>query len=145
MYMDAELGNFHEYQSRVSLDASARFRSSNTLNNFNRIRHGATMESFEIQRSDIFQGDFMCYWQNLQYGRHCQNAQLQGMFPCSPSFIQQSYMQGQFPRLVPLVPMQRGFNSHEGIGQHFGDRYSGGSRGTGTYLPNPVSHELISI
>ncbi|XP_008777040.2 uncharacterized protein LOC103697050 isoform X2 [Phoenix dactylifera] len=112
-------------------------------------------------KSDILNGDFLSHWENLQYGRSCQNAHYHGPFMYqSPVMVPPVYLQGHFPwdgpgrpfsangnlftqimsygpRLVPVTPLQPGPHRTSGVFQRFGDevpRYRGG---TGTYLPNP--------
>ncbi|PIA34616.1 hypothetical protein AQUCO_03700123v1 [Aquilegia coerulea] len=112
-------------------------------------------------KSDILHSDFTSHWQNLQYGRFCQNPRHPGplIYP-SPVMVPPMYLQGHFPwegpgrpvspnsnifnqlmsygpQLVPVAPLQPGSNMPASVYQHYGDespRYRGG---TGTYLPNP--------
>ncbi|KAL3622227.1 hypothetical protein CASFOL_033638 [Castilleja foliolosa] len=121
----------------------------------------ASEQSEEQQKLDILHSDFSIHWQNLQFGRFCQNSRNQGplMYP-SPAMVPSAYVQGRsqygnpsrplstntniFSQLVtsyghhivPVgAPLQPGSGRHPNIYQSYVDdmpRY----RGTGTYLPN---------
>ncbi|KAI4307136.1 hypothetical protein L6164_030355 [Bauhinia variegata] len=154
--VNAELSNHHARQSNVILGSTVRLEQSDTPREYNSIKHDATSESSEEQRSDILNSDFASHWQNLQYGRFCQNAQLQGplLYP-PPLFVPATHLQGQFPlngpgrssaninimprrpHPVPRMPIQRAYDSHLGIGPHFPTELPRFHGGTGTYLPNP--------
>ncbi|KAF7844114.1 poly(A) RNA poly(A)merase cid14-like protein [Senna tora] len=118
----------------------------------------APFESSE-HKSDILNSDFASHWQNLQYGRFCQNSR----HPPSiiyPSPVPPVYLQGRFPldgpgrplstnmnllnqlinygpRLVPVAPLQSVLNRPANIYQRFVDEMPRYRSGTGTYLPNP--------
>ncbi|CAI0469911.1 unnamed protein product [Linum tenue] len=119
----------------------------------------ASLEAFE-HKYDILNSDFASHWQNLQYGRFCQNSQLpspvvyppvavppvhlQGRIPwdgpgrpVSPNMKLLSQLMGYGPRILPVAPMQAVSGRPSGVYQHYVDevpRYRGG---TGTYLPDP--------
>lgn len=125
-------------------------------------------ESFdELHRPDILNSDRNSHWQNLEYGRLCQNSHYHAplVYSSSPIMVPQQYLQcpypwdgparsisanlnflqvmGYGPSLVPMIPLHPGPDRASGSFQHSGDeapRYRGG---TGTYLPNPV-RKLIS-
>ncbi|KAJ0973826.1 hypothetical protein J5N97_015791 [Dioscorea zingiberensis] len=86
----------------------------------------------EVHKSDILNSDFASHWQNLQYGRSCQNSHTNGqlIYP-SPVMVPPVYLQDHFPleapgrplstnanlfaqlvrygpRLVPITPLQQG-------------------------------------
>ncbi|PNT77928.1 hypothetical protein BRADI_1g70407v3 [Brachypodium distachyon] len=109
-------------------------------------------------KPDILNSDFVSHWQNLQYGRLCQDARplapvlypfavppayLQGHAPwdgpgrpASPN-VNWTPMVGPGQRVFPVMPIQPASERATGITQHYGEhapRYRGG---TGTYLPNP--------
>ncbi|XP_068642549.1 uncharacterized protein [Aristolochia californica] len=119
--------------------------------------------SEELHKPDILNSDFTSHWQNLQYGRSCQNQGYHGPLICpSPVVVPPVYLQGHCPwagpgrplsgnlnlftqvmgygapRLVPFAPLQPGSSRPPASAyQRYGDeapRYRGG---TGTYLPNP--------
>ncbi|XP_011625756.1 uncharacterized protein LOC18440727 isoform X1 [Amborella trichopoda] len=142
------------FDAQESIDQSEVLLGSSTM-------EGSITEPREELKSDILNSDFISHWQNLQYGRFCQNPRYHGplIYP-SPMVVPPVYLQGHFPwdgpgrpmstnmniftqlmgygpRLVPVAPLQPGSNRPAGVYQHFGDdgpRYRGG---TGTYLPNP--------
>ncbi|CAL9065110.1 uncharacterized protein LOC103973606 isoform X1 [Musa acuminata AAA Group] len=119
-------------------------------------------ESFdELHKSDILNSDRNSHWQNLEYGRLCQNSHYHAplVYSSSPLMVPPQYSQGPYPwdgparsmsanlnlmqvmgygpSLVPMIPLHPGPDRASGSFQHSGDeapRYRGG---TGTYLPNP--------
>ncbi|MQM06257.1 hypothetical protein Taro_039076 [Colocasia esculenta] len=121
----------------------------------------SSFEHPEELKPDILNSDFSSHWQNLQYGRLCQNTRYPGplVYP-SPVVMPPLYLQGHFPwdgpgrplsanmnlftqiagygpQLVPVAPLQPGQSRPSSVFQRYGDeipRYRGG---TGTYLPNP--------
>ncbi|KAG1368621.1 Nucleotidyl transferase domain [Cocos nucifera] len=142
------------HDSAENLDQSKSYVSSSAF-------RCADPEPPEEHKSDILNGDFLSYWQNLQYGRSCQNTRYHGSFLYqSPVMMPPIYLQGHFPwdgpgrpltadanllthimsygpQVDPVTPMQPGPHRTSGVFQNFGDeipRYRGGA---GTYLPNP--------
>ncbi|XP_008785942.2 uncharacterized protein LOC103704448 [Phoenix dactylifera] len=137
--------NLDQSESQVS---SSAFRS-------------ADPEPPEEHKSDILNGDILSHWQNLQYGRSCQNTRYHEPFMHqSPVMVPPIYLQGHFPWdgpgrpltananiltqimsygpcLVPVTPMQPGPHRTSDVFQHFGDEVPSYRGGTGTYLPNP--------
>ncbi|XP_015888728.2 uncharacterized protein LOC107423652 isoform X1 [Ziziphus jujuba] len=112
-------------------------------------------------KSDILNGDFASHWQNLQYGRSCQNPwyPTSVMYP-SPVVVPPGYLQGRIPwdgsgrplsanmnlfthlmsygpRLVPVAPLQSLSNRPTSVYQRYVDEMPRYRSGTGTYLPNP--------
>ncbi|XP_074326105.1 uncharacterized protein LOC141664107 isoform X2 [Apium graveolens] len=127
------------------------------------LRRAPNFEASLEQNSDILNSDFASHWQNLQFGRFCQNPESPGplTYP-SPVMVPPMYLQGRVPwdgpgrpltgnvngftplmnygpRLVPVAPVQPVSDRPHNVYQRYGNdlpRYRGG---TGTYLPNPVS------
>ncbi|MQL69070.1 hypothetical protein Taro_001338, partial [Colocasia esculenta] len=122
-----------------------------------------SFEQPEGHKSDILNSDLASHWQNLQFGRFCQNTRYHGpLMYSSPVVIPPVYLQGHFPwdgpgrpllanmnlltqimnygpQLVPMAPLQPSQSRSSSAYRRYGDevpRYRGG---TGTYLPNPVS------
>ncbi|WOK98444.1 hypothetical protein Cni_G07156 [Canna indica] len=113
-------------------------------------------ESSDEHRLDILNSDRNSHWQNLEYGRLCQNSQshgpipfvvpplnLQGRIPCDgqgrpiSANLNLTQVIGYGPRLLPMMPLQSVSDRVSGGFQRYGEeapRYRGG---TGTYLPNP--------
>ncbi|XP_068637691.1 uncharacterized protein [Aristolochia californica] len=113
-------------------------------------------------KPDILNSDFTSHWQNLQYGRSCQNQGYHGplVYP-SPVVVPPVYLQGHFPwdgpgrplsanmnlftqpmsygpRLVPVASLQPGSSRPPtSARQRYGDEAPRYRSGTGTYLPNP--------
>ncbi|XP_058068386.1 uncharacterized protein LOC131217465 isoform X2 [Magnolia sinica] len=158
---DDGLDNSLINQSDQNFDSAESINQLEIFTSPRSIRGGASVEPSEEHKSDILNSDFASHWQNLQYGRFCQNSRnhVPVMYP-SPVMVPQLYLQGHFPwdgpgrplpanvnlitqlmsyspRLVPVTPLQHGSNQPAGVYQRYGDevpRYRGG---TGTYLPNP--------
>lgn len=159
-YGDDEFSNSNVNQSDQSLDPPENLDQSGIINNLNSMKGSASLEASEEHKSDILNSDFASHWQNLQYGRFCQNPRNHGhtLYPSSV-FMPPMYLQGPWdspgrplsanmnlfaqlmsygPRFIPVSPLQPGSNRPTAVFQHYGDevpRYRGG---TGTYLPNPV-------
>ncbi|KAE9615366.1 hypothetical protein Lal_00048335 [Lupinus albus] len=120
--------------------------------------------AFELSehKSNILNSDFLSHWQNLQYGRFCQNTRhppstiypspfmvppvyLHGRYPwdgpgrpVSPDMNIFSQLMSYEPHLVPVAPFQSVSNrSATNIYQRFADDIPRYRSGTGTYLPNP--------
>ncbi|CAN1309245.1 hypothetical protein LINPERPRIM_LOCUS27634 [Linum perenne] len=117
-------------------------------------------EPFE-HKFDILNSDFASHWQNLQFGRFCQDPPLPSPLSCpSPVVVPPVYLQGRSPwdgpgrpispnmnlvsqlmgygpRILPVASVQAVPNRPTAVYQPYVDevpRYRGG---TGTYLPNP--------
>ncbi|XP_010671503.1 uncharacterized protein LOC104888284 isoform X2 [Beta vulgaris subsp. vulgaris] len=104
---------------------------------------------------DIFNGDFDSHWINLQYGRLCQNLQVQHPFIHPPSiFIPPLHVQGNTPFEAPRSPYPQSSNNFThpvpvsaeqplsskpaGVSRQYGGELPKHRNGTGTYFPNPV-------
>ncbi|XP_030457183.2 uncharacterized protein LOC115678037 isoform X2 [Syzygium oleosum] len=109
-------------------------------------------------KSDILNSDFASHWQNLQFGRLCQNSHCPTpmLYP-SPNVLSPICLPGHFPwdgagrplsantnafsygpHLVPVSPVQPISNGPASI-YHVDEMPIYRSGGTGTYLPSPVS------
>ncbi|XP_019429149.1 PREDICTED: uncharacterized protein LOC109336780 isoform X2 [Lupinus angustifolius] len=122
--------------------------------------------AFELSehKPNILNSDFISHWQNLQYGRFCQNTRHPpSMIYPSPFTVPPVYLHGRYPwdgpgrpvstdmnifsqlmnyepHLVPVAPFQSVSNRPAtNIYQRFADDIPRYRSGTGTYLPNPVS------
>lgn len=134
---------------------------SDDLNSTTSFRVATSLESSEEHKPDILNSDFASHWQNLQYGRFCQNPRYPGpVMYNSPVMVPPVYLQGRFPwdgpgrplsanlfsqlmsygpRIVPVAPLQSVSNRPTNVYQRYGDDMPRYRSGTGTYLPNPVS------
>ncbi|KAL0560343.1 hypothetical protein IC582_000744 [Cucumis melo] len=161
---DASTSHFSEdsldnADSSQSTDLSEAHNKSDVLTLTNPIRGPSFVESLE-PKPDILNSDFASHWQNLQYGRFCQNSRHPSpvIYP-SPVVVPPVYLQGRFPwdgpgrplstnmnlftlgygsRLVPVAPLQS-VSNRPNIYQHYIDEMPRHRSGTGTYLPNPAS------
>ncbi|KAE8646213.1 uncharacterized protein LOC101209112 isoform X3 [Cucumis sativus] len=159
---DASTSHFSEdsldnADSSQSTDLSEAHNKSDVLTLTNPIRGPSFIESLE-PKPDILNSDFASHWQNLQYGRFCQNSRHPSpvIYP-SPVVVPPVYLQGRFPwdgpgrplsanmnlftlgygsRLVPVAPLQS-VSNRPNIYQHYIDEMPRHRSGTGTYLPNP--------
>ncbi|CAA6670066.1 unnamed protein product [Spirodela intermedia] len=93
-------------------------------------------EQSEVHNPDILNSDFANHWQNLQFGKFCQNTRYPGpLMYSSPVVIPPMYLQGHFPLDGPedhYLGQTRPTNVYRGYLDDV-PRYRGG---TGTYLPN---------
>ncbi|XP_021611979.1 uncharacterized protein LOC110614668 isoform X2 [Manihot esculenta] len=146
--------------SGQNFDSSEGLDQSEVVSTSNSMRRPA--EPLE-HKADILNSDFASHWQNLQYGRFCQNSRYPTplVYP-SPLMMPPVYLQGRLPwdgpgrplstnmnlftqlmsygpRLVPVAPLQSVSNRPGGVYQHYVDEMPRYRSGTGTYLPNPVS------
>ncbi|XP_052306455.1 uncharacterized protein LOC7457392 isoform X3 [Populus trichocarpa] len=141
--------------SGQNFDSSEGIDLSEVLSTSSSMRMAASVEPLE-HKPDILNSDFASHWQNLQFGRLCQNTRNPApMIYPSPVMVPPVYLQGCFPwdgsgrpvstntnnftqlSIVPVAPLQSASNRPAGVYQHYVDempRYRGG---TGTYLPNP--------
>ncbi|XP_062091423.1 uncharacterized protein LOC133797517 isoform X2 [Humulus lupulus] len=131
---------------------------SHTLNSMKR---DTSLEPVE-HKPDILNSDFASHWQNLQYGRFCQNSRypapmispvmvppfcLQGRVPwegpgrpLSANMNLWTQLMGYGPRLVPVAaPLQTMSNRPVGVYQRYVEELPRYRSGTGTYLPSAVS------
>ncbi|XVF33186.1 hypothetical protein REPUB_Repub17cG0146800 [Reevesia pubescens] len=168
---DASTSHFSWNEGLDNNDSGQNFESSEgldqseVLSTSSSTRKVTSPEPLE-HKSDILNGDIASHWENLQYGRFCQNSRYPPppIHP-SPVVVPPVYLQGHFqwdgpgrplssnvnlfsqlmnygPRIVPVTPLQSVSNRPASVYQQYVDempRYRGG---TGTYLPNPVSHIL---
>ncbi|XP_047319793.1 uncharacterized protein LOC124923858 [Impatiens glandulifera] len=110
---------------------------------------------------DILNSDFESHWQNLQFGRVCQNPHYgPGVFPHStvvpPMYMQghspwdgpgrpvssnmnliTQLMRGYGPHYLPMAPLQSMPNRPPNVYQRYFEDMPRYRTGTGTYLPNP--------
>ncbi|KAL2251816.1 UNVERIFIED_CONTAM: hypothetical protein Sindi_2303900 [Sesamum indicum] len=138
------------------------FEHPEDLNPSSSSRVTITTESSEKKKSDILNSDFASHWQNLQFGRLCQNPRYHGplLYP-SPVMVPPVYLQGRFPydnpgrplttntslfsqlmtsyghRVVPMAPLQSVSSRPPNMYQRYMDDMPRYRSGTGTYLPNP--------
>ncbi|KAE8660503.1 hypothetical protein F3Y22_tig00116951pilonHSYRG00291 [Hibiscus syriacus] len=147
-------------QSCQNLESSERLDQSEVLSNSSSTRKAASLEPLE-HKSDILNGDIASHWQNLQYGRFCQNSRYPPplIYP-SPLVLPPVYLQGHFPwdgpgrtlssnvnhfsqlmnygpRIVSDTPLQSVSNRPASVYQRHADEMPRYRSGTGTYLPNP--------
>ncbi|XP_015577368.2 uncharacterized protein LOC8282120 isoform X2 [Ricinus communis] len=145
--------------SGQNFDSSDGIDQSEVLSTNSMIRT-ASIEPLE-HKTDILNSDFASHWQNLQYGRFCQNSRFNSPMVCpSPLMVPPVYLQGRIPwdgpgrplltnmnifsqlvnygpRLVPVAPLQSVSNRPAGVYQHYVDEIPRYRSGTGTYLPSP--------
>ncbi|CAI9781517.1 unnamed protein product [Fraxinus pennsylvanica] len=137
------------------------FDQSEDLNSSSSLRGTTTIETSDEQKSDILHSDFASHWQNLQFGRFCQNPRSHDpLFYPSPVMVPPVYLQGHFPydnpgrplsantnlftqlasygqRLVPVAPLQSVSSRSSYVYPRYIDDMPRYRSGTGTYLPNP--------
>ncbi|KAL1830339.1 hypothetical protein ACET3Z_008751 [Daucus carota] len=142
-------------------DVSEGHDQSMNPTNVDSLQRIANTDTSIEQKSDILNSDFASHWQNLQFGRLCQN-------PRSPSplaypssvMVPPMYLQGRVPwdgpgrplsgnmngftqimnygpRLVPVSPIQPVSGRPPNVYQRYGEDIPRYRSGTGTYLPNP--------
>ncbi|XP_024020973.1 uncharacterized protein LOC21400579 isoform X2 [Morus notabilis] len=166
---DASTSNFSGDEGVDNSDSGQNFDSSEALdqqhepsNIVDSMKRVTSLEPSEL-KPDILNSDFASHWQNLQYGRYCQNSQYSTplIYP-SPVMAPPVYLQGRVPwdgpgrplstnmnlltqlmsygpRLVPVAPLQTLSNRPTAVYQRYVDEIPKYRSGTGTYLPNPVS------
>ncbi|XP_022732942.1 uncharacterized protein LOC111287037 isoform X2 [Durio zibethinus] len=142
------------FESSEGLDQSEVSSTSSSM------RKVTSLEPSE-HKSDILNGDIASHWQNLQYGRFCQNSRHPPplVYP-SPVVVPPVYIQGHFPWdchgrplssnmnifsqfvnygpcIVPVTSLQSVSNRPPGVYQQYVDEMPRYRSGTGTYLPNP--------
>lgn len=147
--------------SNHNFDAAEAIDRSEVANASNFTRMAASVEPPQEHKSDILNSDFASHWQNLQFGRFCQNPRFHGpvMYP-SPVSVPPMYLQSRFPwdgpgrphsanmnvftqlpgygpRFVPVTPVQSVPNRPAGVYQRYVEEMPRYRSGTGTYLPNP--------
>ncbi|KAL5987622.1 hypothetical protein ACLOJK_035372 [Asimina triloba] len=153
--------NSHVNRSDQNFESAENHDQSPSFTNLSSMRSASIDPPEEQHKSDILNSDFASHWQNLQYGRFCQNSRYNGplLYP-SPVVVPPVYLQGHFPwdgpgrplpanvnlvtqlmgygpRLVPVAPLQPGSNQPGGVYPRYGDEAPRYRSGTGTYLPTP--------
>ncbi|KAK1376149.1 Poly (A) RNA polymerase cid14 [Heracleum sosnowskyi] len=162
----ADLTSHYGGEGLENSDPAQKFDSPEGLEHFQNpanvepSRRAANFEASLEHNSDILNSDFASHWQNLQFGRFCQNPQSPGplTYP-SPVMVPPMYLQGRIPwdgpgrpltgnvngtplmnygpRLVPVSPIQPVSGRPHSVYQRYGDDLPRYRSGTGTYLPNP--------
>ncbi|XP_016432541.2 uncharacterized protein LOC107759179 isoform X1 [Nicotiana tabacum] len=147
--------------SGQNFDTSEGLDRSEDLTPSSSFRGPTSMEGPGEHKSDILNSDFASHFQNLQYGRFCQNPRHPGplVYP-SPVMVPPVYLQGRFPwdgpgrphsanmnlftqlmsygpRILPVAPLQSVSNRPPNMFQRYVDEIPRFRSGTGTYLPNP--------
>ncbi|XP_039004156.1 uncharacterized protein LOC120131177 isoform X2 [Hibiscus syriacus] len=166
---DASTSHFSWDEGLDNNDSGQNFESSegpdlsDALSTSSSTRKVSSLDPSE-HKSDILNGDIASHWQNLQYGRFCQNPRYPPMIYPSPVVVPPVYLQGHFPcdgpgrpssnanifsqfinygpRVVPVTtPLQSVSNRPANVYQRYVDEMPRYRSGTGTYLPNPVSQK----
>ncbi|XP_075644579.1 uncharacterized protein LOC142615702 isoform X3 [Castanea sativa] len=161
---DTSMSQFSGEEGLDNSDSSQNFDPSEGLDlhevlSTNSVRSTVPIEPSE-HKSDILNSDFASHWQNLQYGRSCQNSRYPAplIYP-SPVMVPPVYLHGRFPsdgpgrplsnvnlltqlmsygpRFVPVAPLQSVSNRPAAVFPRYGDEIPRYRSGTGTYLPNP--------
>ncbi|OMP08591.1 hypothetical protein COLO4_06299, partial [Corchorus olitorius] len=163
---DASTSHFSWDESLDNNDSGQNFDSSEGLDRSEVLSTSSSSRNFTSlepseHKSDILNGDITSHWQNLQYGRLCQNSRFPPplIYP-SPVVVPPVYLQGHFPwdgpgrpanmnmnlfsqlmnygpRVVPVTPLQTVSSRATGVYQRYVDEMPRYRSGTGTYLPNP--------
>ncbi|CAH2063195.1 unnamed protein product [Thlaspi arvense] len=143
---------FKSFDSFRGLDQSEINVSSHST------RVGSSVEPTE-HKNDILNGDFTSHWQNLQYGRSCQNSHHPQVLYPAPVVVPPAYLQGRLPwdgpgrplaytnvvnqlmtygpRLVTAAPVQSVSTRPPNIYSRYANETPRYRSGTGTYFPNP--------
>ncbi|VYS61111.1 unnamed protein product [Arabidopsis thaliana] len=141
-----------------SFDSSRGLDQSEIVVSSHSTRMGSSAEQVE-RKNDILNGDFISHWQNLQYGRSCQNSQHPPVLYPAPVVVPPAYLQGRLPwdgpgrplaytnavnqlmtygpRLVPVAPVQPVSTRPPNIYPRYANETPRYRSGTGTYFPNP--------
>ncbi|KAJ8478649.1 hypothetical protein OPV22_022376 [Ensete ventricosum] len=155
---EEESDQFPSSSSCQNIDSMESLNQSEALTSPTVSRDSGPESSAETS-SDILNSDLNGHWQNLVYGRICQNSYHEPFVYSSPvvgppiypishfpwdgsgrplaSNLNYTQIMGHGPQLVPVIPLQPGSDQASGVFQHHANeapRYRGG---TGTYLPNP--------
>ncbi|KAL4379905.1 hypothetical protein GQ457_02G001120 [Hibiscus cannabinus] len=167
---DASASHFSWDEGLDNNDSGQNFESSegpdqsDGLSTSSSTRKVSSLDPSE-HKSDILNGDIASHWQNLQYGRFCQNPRYPPLIYPSPVGVPPVYLQGHFPwdgpgrpsssnvnpfsqfmnygpRVVPVTPLQSVSNRPANVYQRYVDEMPRYRSGTGTYLPNPVSQKV---
>ncbi|CAN4111467.1 unnamed protein product [Withania somnifera] len=144
--------------SGQNFDTSEGLDHSEDLTPSSSFRGATSVEPTVQHKPDILNSDFASHWQNLQYGRFCQNPRHPAplAYPSSV-MVPPAYLQGRFPwdgphsvnmnlftqltnygpRVLPTAPVQSASNRPPNVFQRYADEIPRFRSGTGTYLPNP--------
>ncbi|MBA0656087.1 hypothetical protein Goklo_008483 [Gossypium klotzschianum] len=160
---DASTCHFNWDENLENNDSGQNFESegpdqSEVSSTSSSTRKVASLDPSE-HKPDILNGDIASHWQNLQYGRFCQNPRYPPLIYPSPVVVPPVYLQGHFPwdgpgrppsnvnlfsqfmnygpRVVPVSPLQSVPNRPSSVYQRYVDEMPRYRSGTGTYLPNP--------
>ncbi|CAK9140504.1 unnamed protein product [Ilex paraguariensis] len=153
--------DFGHNDSGQNFDSSEVLHQSGELSTSNSLGGAASTETSDVSKSDILNSDFASHWQNLQFGRFCQNPRYHGplVYPSS-AMVPPTYLQGRSPwdgpgspvsaninlvtqlmsygpHLFPVAPLQSVSNRPPNVYQRYADEMPRYRSGTGTYLPNP--------
>ncbi|XP_004516411.1 uncharacterized protein [Cicer arietinum] len=161
---ETSTSNFNGEVGAENSDSGLHFESSDGYDHSEVSSPSSSMTRAGIESSDhkpdILNSDFVSHWQNLQYGRFCQNTRHPPMMHPSPVMVPPVYLQGRYPwdgpgrppvanmnlitqlmnygpRLVPVPPLQSVSNRPANVYQRFVEDMPRYRSGTGTYLPNP--------
>ncbi|KAG8363261.1 hypothetical protein BUALT_Bualt19G0003800 [Buddleja alternifolia] len=158
---DASSGHFDEISENSESGRNFNPERFDHLEDLN-LRGTTATETSEVKKPDILYSDFASHWQNLQFGRFCQNPRPHGplLYP-SPVMVPPAYLQGRFPydnpvrplstntnllsqlmtsyghHMVPVAPVQSVSGRPPNMYQQYTDDMPRYRSGTGTYLPNP--------
>ncbi|GAA0184989.1 hypothetical protein LIER_32277 [Lithospermum erythrorhizon] len=167
-HSDASTNHFARLEAFANSDSEPNLYSqggpyqSEDLSTSSSLRGMDTVVIQKKPKSDILNGDFASHWQNLQFGRFCQNPRNENGPPIYPSplMVPPLYLQGGFPldgsgrplsanmniisqligygpRVSAVVPGQSASSGPPNVYQGFVDEVPRQRNGTGTYLPNP--------
>ncbi|KAH7864407.1 hypothetical protein Vadar_029284 [Vaccinium darrowii] len=155
---DSSTSHFSGEDNLISLEEIDHSEQLSTTSSSTR---AAFVETGDEHKSDILNSDFTSHWQNLQFGRFCQNPRFHGPLNYhSPVVVPPMYLQGRVPwdgpgrpvsantngltqimgyghRLIPVAPLQPVPNRPPNVYQQHADEIPRYRSGTGTYLPNP--------
>ncbi|KAL9270826.1 hypothetical protein AKJ16_DCAP22775 [Drosera capensis] len=153
--------NDHSYQIYGSDEVHV---DPETLSTPSRLMRSSVAEPSREPQPDILNSDFHSHWQNLQYGRFCQNTRFHGQVVYQSPVVMPPpmYLQGRVPwdgpgrpftttnnmnvlsqvmsygpRVVPVAPVTSVPNRPSSVYQRYADELPRYRSGTGTYLPNP--------
>ncbi|TYH56790.1 hypothetical protein ES332_D08G045500v1 [Gossypium tomentosum] len=160
---EASAGHFSWDEGLDNNDSGKTFESSEGLDQSEvlstSMRKVSSLDPSE-HKSDILNSDIASHWQNLLYGRFCQNSRYppNSLYP-SPVVVPPIYLQGHFPwdgpgrplsydmnlfsqlmnygpHVLPVAPLQS-VSNRPATFQRYVDEMPRYHSGTGTYLPNP--------
>ncbi|XP_010473783.1 PREDICTED: uncharacterized protein LOC104753192 [Camelina sativa] len=151
-------GGVENHDPGKSFDSFRGLDQSDIVASSHSTRLGSSAEQTE-HKIDILNGDFISHWQNLQYGRSCQNSQHPPVLYPAPVVVPPAYLQGRLPwdgpgrplaytnvvnqlmtygpRLVPVASVQPVSTRPPNIYPRYTNETPRYRSGTGTYFPNP--------